>query len=83
MDQMALFARCSLQHQIKMMEMIISPMLAASGVDYKPGKVLNKKPAKTREQKDADRLKKLSRIPVGVRTVQTSQNTPGKAKATE
>lgn len=58
-----------------MLEMILSPVLAASGVDYKPGKVKNKQARKNRtdEEKDRDLLRQLSRAPVGVKVVKSQK----------
>ncbi len=64
-----------------MLEMILSPVLAASGVDYKPGKVNEKRSrsSRTDEEKDRDLLRQLSRAPIGVRVV-NSQKTHADAK---
>lgn len=64
-----------------MLEMILSPVLAASGVDYKPGQVQKKQARKNRtdEEKDRDLLRQLSRAPIGVKVVK-GQKTHADAK---
>ena len=63
-----------------MLEMVIGPVLAASGVDYKPSRLSRPtKQARTQEQKETDLLRKLARAPVGVKVVKTSQGKPEQA----
>lgn len=57
-----------------MLDMIISPMLGASGVGWKPGKSGKKTP----EDKEAALLNKLARSPFGVTTVKTSKDKSNK-----
>lgn len=66
-----------------MLEMVLSPVLAASGVEYKSPSVEKQRRNRTPEEKDRDLLRKLSRAPVGVRVVKSSQSEAGEGAKTE
>ena len=85
-EQLALFARCILSHQINMLNAILGPVSGALGADYEPSRVEGEKkrnrprrPESHRnadysddEGKEAALLQALARSPIGVRTVKTS-----------
>lgn len=79
-DQLGLFARSVITHQSNMLDMLLSPMLGAQGVEYKPGSVVDSEkkadPRSDQEKEDA-LLAAFSRSPIGLRTVHTSGDSDG------
>ena len=76
-EQISLFAKCAISHQVKMLDMVLSPMLGASGVGWKPGKTGSN--SKSSEgDKETALLNKLARSPIRVRTVKTSEDKSNK-----
>ena len=85
-EQLALFARCILKHQINMMNAIVGPVSGALGADYEPTKVegseRRKRPRRPESHRNSDYdddgakeaalLQAMARSPIGVRTVNVS-----------
>jgi hypothetical protein len=62
MDQIALAARLVTQNRVEMLNMVVGPLVGASGKDYKPGRAKYKAPPKkglTAEQKQIQDIAKL------------------------
>ena len=63
-EQIQVCSRSILRHKISMLNMILEPISTALGSKYNKGKV-RRQPIdknKTREQKDTERLQKLSKL---------------------
>jgi len=77
-DQLALFARCTLGHHVRVLNMLLSPMLGSQGMEWTDHKVPRSQ-AGQKKRTDAEEAKRESRLlqklaasPFGVRTAQTS-----------
>ena len=63
-DQIQICSRSVLRHKVSMLNMVLEPLSNALGSKYNKGKVSRKRATTnmTREQKDADRLRKLQQL---------------------
>jgi hypothetical protein len=79
-EQLGLFARCSITHQVKMLNMVLGPVLGASGLGWKPHKMEKQHDPRNHknsnfndsEEKEKALLSAMARAPVGMRTIKTS-----------
>jgi hypothetical protein len=77
-DQLSLFARCTLGHHTRMLNMLLAPVLGGQGAEWTGHKVQAPKTnaaSRTDKQKktrDSMLLHQLASSPFGVRTVQGS-----------
>jgi len=61
-----------------MLDMVLSPILGAAGVGWKPGKTKSGKSESSETDKETALLKKLARSPFRVRTVKTTEDNSNK-----
>lgn len=57
-----------------MLDMVLSPLLGAAGVGWKPGKAGKKKSSSQEVDKESALLRKLARSPLQVTTIKTSED---------